>query len=242
VKKQRLLSKNRLNNENRISPGLVLWLRYIRAADQPVEYVQLPEEVLSEASTETIPDEPGIKEGEVQNKEIEEDEIEEDEFTQIVEEIEEKPNLLLENDDPNIEEGLSEESVVALSDEELIELDQKKDPLFHLVEAGETLYAISRKYGISVNDILEINNLNVDDKISIGQKIYLRDPFGGNNDNPRGNANSLIDSYITYTVKKGDTLYSISKKYGVGVEDILKWNNKSDYNLKEGEQIKIKEL
>ena len=45
----------------------------------------------------------------------------------------------------------------------------------------------------------------------------------------------------TYTVKKGDTLYSISKKYRVSVEDILKWNNKGDYYIKEGENLRIKE-
>lgn len=242
VKKQKLLSKNRLNNENRITPGLVLWLRYIRAADQPVEYVQLPEEVISDVSVESISEEAGVSDVEAQNNAIEKDEIEQDEYTQIVEEIEEKPDMLVDNDDPAKGEGLDEESVLELSDEELTELDKKKDPLFHLVEAGETLYAISRKYGISVNDILEINDLNVDDKISIGQKIYLRDPFRENNYTPRENANSTVDSYITYTVKKGDTLYSISRKYGVSIEDILKWNNKSDYNLKEGEQIRIKEL
>ena len=42
VKVQKLMVKNRLEQESDIQPGMVLWLRYIRSADQPVEYVQLP--------------------------------------------------------------------------------------------------------------------------------------------------------------------------------------------------------
>jgi membrane-bound lytic murein transglycosylase D len=241
VKKQKLLSKNRLKNENGITPGLVLWLRYIRAADQPVEYVPLPEEPEQIVTMETVQKETGFPGEEVNAEHFEEDEFEEDEFTQIVEEIEGKPVLLEDNNDLAKDEN-AEGSIVELTEEELVELDRKKAPLFHLVEAGETLYSISRKYDIPVNEMLEINDLKIDDKIGIGQKIYLRDPFLDFNATSPENESSTDDSYITYTVKKGDTLYGISRQYKVSVEDILKWNKKSDYNLQEGENLKIKDL
>jgi len=158
-----------------------------------------------------------------------------DDFSQIIEEKESQPDEIiteeLRYDDEAIEEDLSVE--------ELEELDREKVPLFHIVEAGETLYAISRKYGISIDEIYRINELSAEDKIGIGQKIYLNDPFEGMNEPV--NENSGVDSYTNYTVKKGDTMYSISKQHNASVEDILEWNNKTDYSLKEGEILIIKE-
>jgi len=66
-----------------------------------------------------------------------------------------------------------EDPVDEITMEELEELDRQKTPLFHIVEAGETLYAISKKYDISLDELYRINVLSPDDKIGIGQKIYL---------------------------------------------------------------------
>ena len=234
VKIHKLVQKNRLENEEDIKPGLVLWLRYIRSADQPVEYVKIPDpEPTIAASMAAV--EPEIVQEEVADIVTEDDDSElKDDYTQIIEEKESQPDEIITEELRYEDEAIEED----LSVEELEELDREKVPLFHIVEAGETLYAISRKYDISIDEIYRINELSAEDKIGIGQKIYLNDPFEGMNEPV--NENSGNDSYINYTVKKGDTMYSISKQYNANVEDILEWNNKADYSLKEGEILRIK--
>lgn len=236
VKTQKLIQKNRLENEEDIKPGLVLWLRYIRSADQPVEYVKIPDpEPTIAVSISAV--EPEVVQDEVSDLLPTEDEEAElvDDYSQIIEEKESQPEEIIAEDIRYDDETIENDLTI----EELEELDREKVPLFHVVEAGETLYAISRKYNISVDDIYRINELTSEDKIGIGQKIYLNDPFEGMNEPV--NENSDDDSYINYTVKKGDTMYSISKQHNANIEDILEWNNKTDYSLKVGEILKIKE-
>jgi membrane-bound lytic murein transglycosylase D len=160
-----------------------------------------------------------------------------DDYSLIIKEKESQPELVLNESASEVLEDTGE----GLTVEELEELDRQRSPLFHIVEAGETLYAISKKYDISIDEIYRINQLSADDKIAIGQKIYLSDPFEGMNEADHENIESGNNSYITYSVKKGDTMYSISRKYAVRVEDLLEWNNKTDYSLREGEILRIKE-
>ena len=77
----------------------------------------------------------------------------------------------------------------------------------HILEKGETLYALSRKYSVPVAILLERNNISDAGKITVGQKIYIPE---------------------TYTIQKGDTLYSIAKRFSVTVEALRKANSLSD--------------
>ena len=77
----------------------------------------------------------------------------------------------------------------------------------HILEKGETLYALSRKYSVPVAILLERNNISDAGKITVGQKIYIPE---------------------TYTIQKGDTLYSIARKFSVTVDALRKANNFSD--------------
>ena len=220
---------------------MVLWLRYIRAEDQPVEYVQQPVKSSSpnpDADVEST-SEVALRTEDDDLAEVEE-EFEEDEYDQIVEKIEEEPGNTLGNSNREENNGGHETLPTELSDEELANMDRNKAPLFHLVKAGETLYGISKKYEVPLNDILKINDLSIDEKISIGQKIYLRPPFEEIDDVKFENDKLPPDTYTTYTVKSGDTMYSISKKYNVSIDNILIWNNKTDSSIKEGEILKIK--
>lgn len=84
-------------------------------------------------------------------------------------------------------------------------------PGFHYVRQGETLFSIANSYGVPLNSLIEINpqikNPNV---IDVGQKIAI--PRRANGD------------MAVYTVKQGDTLYKIAKKYNLTVESILNAN------------------
>lgn len=240
VKKQKLLQKNRLNDEGEIRPGLVLWLRYIRSEDQPVEYVELPPAIIEDPEEKKlILSESAIQTDTVSSTVSLKTSYEEDEYEHIVHKMEEQPRRFA-DDAFNGAGAVTGAGDIDPSGDDNSEPASMDKPLFHLVQAGETLFAISRSYKVPIEDILKINDLQIEDNISIGQKIYLRDPFEEMNDTRIEIENSTTDSYITYTVKSGDTMYSISRQYNVTVDDIINWNEKSDYNLREGEILKLK--
>ena len=93
----------------------------------------------------------------------------------------------------------------------------------YIVTKGDTLYAIASKYGISVQDILDANNLTTS-ALSIGQKLII----------PDTNSN-----YELYTVISGDTLYNIANKFDVSVNEIKQINNLKNDFLSIGQKLKI---
>ena len=91
------------------------------------------------------------------------------------------------------------------------------------VQAGDTLYSIARKYNISVNELKNLNKL-IDNTLSIGQILEV----------PSG-----LSSYNSYIVDKGDTLYSIAKKFDTSVNKLKELNNLSSNMLSIGQKLLI---
>lgn len=106
--------------------------------------------------------------------------------------------------------------------------------IVHVVGAGQTFYSISKMYDVTVNDILYWNNLPQDAKLLSGQKLNIR-PVGNTLDQQ-----PKAVEFITHTVAQGETMFSISQKYGVKVDQIKEWNELPDTGVKIGQQIKIK--
>jgi LysM repeat protein len=102
--------------------------------------------------------------------------------------------------------------------------------IIHSVGEKETLYGISRRYGTSVENILQYNP-TADAGLEIGQ--ILKVPYI-----PKKTARST--SGTTHTVAAKETMFSISKMYGVTVDEIKQWNNLSDNTLSIGQQLTIK--
>ncbi len=96
----------------------------------------------------------------------------------------------------------------------------------HTIGKGENLNLIAKKYGVSVSDIKRWNKISNANKIYAGQKlkIYTNQP-----------------SWTTYTVRSGDNLTKIAKKYGVSVSDIKKWNNMKSTKIYVGQKLKIQQ-
>ncbi|MBR1722361.1 MAG: LysM peptidoglycan-binding domain-containing protein, partial [Treponema sp.] len=125
----------------------------------------------------------------------------------------------------------------------------------HEVQKGETLYSISKVYGVSVSAIQEANSMS-DNGIKIGQKIKI--PDGKVNSVKESNRESLdraenknektkksaelssTDSDGLYVVQKGETWFGISKKYGISVAELQKLNGLgSEASLKVGQKLKV---
>lgn len=99
------------------------------------------------------------------------------------------------------------------------------------IEAGQTLYGISKTYEISVDSLKKWNQLS-NNEIALGQQLIVK--------KITNKSISSIAGTNSYTVKKGDTIYKIARENGVRVEDIMLWNNKITTNVSIGEVILIK--
>lgn len=113
----------------------------------------------------------------------------------------------------------------------------------YTVKKGDNLYAIARNYGVTVDTIIKDNGL-MNNNLSIGQILKIRQKSSstalveecfGEDYTPPVNINSIIN----YTVKKGDSLYTIAKKYNTSVSNIVSLNNLKSNNLSIGQQLKI---
>lgn len=111
----------------------------------------------------------------------------------------------------------------------------------HKVKSGETLAVIASKYGVTVNQLKEWNNLN-SSRIQIGQqlKVSRKDVAITQNDfKAEGNVNEKV-KFKYHTVTKGESLWTISRLFpGVTSELIIKANNLNSSSLKVGQVLKI---
>ncbi|MGQ1889758.1 LysM peptidoglycan-binding domain-containing protein [Thermophagus sp. OGC60D27] len=99
------------------------------------------------------------------------------------------------------------------------ELKKSSRFILHTIEKGQTVWYISQKYGVRVEDIYR-NNPGSRQALIVGSIIKV--PVVENRSvSP---TQSIDDGFLIYEIKPGDTLYSLSHQYGVGIEDILQYN------------------
>lgn len=99
----------------------------------------------------------------------------------------------------------------------------------HTVRRGETLFSIANRYGLSVDELRNLNGLS-GNAIQAGKKLKVK---SGGNDAP-------AQEIQYHTVRAGETLFSISNRYGVTVEDLKYWNNMKSNTLVSGKKIIVK--
>lgn len=109
---------------------------------------------------------------------------------------------------------------------------------FHEVKKGETLYSISRMYGLTVDAVKSANNLSGND-IKIGQKIMI--PGAEQAESAfKSSSHELKSALSEYTVQKGETWFGISRKYGISVSDLQKMNGADETApLKVGQVLNV---
>lgn len=107
-------------------------------------------------------------------------------------------------------------------------------PSTYVVVKGDSLYTIGKKYGVGVDELMKYNNLT-STALQIGQVLKI--PPKNSNE---GGGVIIMPIYQNYTVKKGDSLYTIAQKFNTTVDQIRKDNNLSSNNLSIGQVLKIK--
>ena len=101
------------------------------------------------------------------------------------------------------------------------------DYLVYIVKPGDTLWKIANTYGVSVNDIVDFNNLGTT-FLQVGDQLLI----------PNSVTSSDVNG-ITYVVKPGDTLWNISKKYNVSVNEIKEANSLTNNMISIGQELII---
>jgi LysM repeat protein len=101
---------------------------------------------------------------------------------------------------------------------------------YHTIRKGETLSSLARRYGVSVEQLKSWNNIQ-SGAITQGQRIIVK------KSTIKTTADSASPGY--YTVKKGDTLSSISKKTGLSTEKIKKYNGLGSSRLQVGQKLSL---
>ncbi len=106
----------------------------------------------------------------------------------------------------------------------------------HKVEKGQSLYAIAKTYNMDVNSILAENDEAIDG-LKNGQELKI--PF----ESLLQKSTSGIDTnkYVYHRIKKGETVYAITKKYTIDEKKLVAWNPTISAGLKEGEFVIVGE-
>ena len=119
--------------------------------------------------------------------------------------------------------------------------DSEQLPAFHLVQASESLYAISVQHNIRLQRLMEWNQLAPDSVIKTGQKIWLgpvSDTVLRDVSQPEREQVEATEPF--HTVAEGETMFGISFRYNVRLSSFMSWNNLTEQStLKVGQQVYI---
>ena len=103
-------------------------------------------------------------------------------------------------------------------------------PTTHKVGSGDTLFNIAKRYDMNVADLIASNNIK-GNTIHTGQILKVAAAKG------KQTAKAFVQP-VSYTVRQGDTLTDIARRFNVNVNDVRRWNNNSS-NIKPGQNIKL---
>lgn len=99
------------------------------------------------------------------------------------------------------------------------------ETIYYTVKRGDNLSTIASLYGTTVQEIAQINGIQDVNLIYPGQVLRITT----NSNNHGSETNSTGKTY--YTIKRGDTLWGISRRYQVSIQNIVSWNNIQNPNL-----------
>lgn len=115
---------------------------------------------------------------------------------------------------------------------------QGKKYYVHKVKEGDTLYSLARVYGASQESIIEVNGLE-GSEIRLGATMYI--PYVEKSEESI-EVKEEVDDEATHVVCPGETLYSLSRTYGLSEQELLDLNNLNDYtDIKAGMTLRVKQ-
>lgn len=110
---------------------------------------------------------------------------------------------------------------------------QNKTKITYIVRNGDSLWDISRAYGVSITQLSRWNRMSRNDTLSVGKQLVIW------TDNKQNTSQTTRD--VTYKVRTGDSLSKIANTFKISVNDIVRWNGLSiNQYLQPGQRLKLK--
>lgn len=238
---ERLAQANNINQLDALKPGQILTIPAPGQEPEKKPTPPQPEKPKSDTKpSQPIPKEPVVEETPVEEEPVEEVPLEEtppaeeplEELPEWLEDVEPEEVTVPDEAAP-LPEPLPE--VIAEEPEEAGEAPPptEEELVFRYeVQRGDTLNAIARKYGTTVKDLIEANQLG-DSNIFPGQKLIIPGyhlPKTEPAPEPPHRPLPDVGEQFIYTVVSGDTLGAIAKRYGITIRELIETNNLDDPN------------
>ncbi|SMF93982.1 membrane-bound lytic murein transglycosylase D [Methylomagnum ishizawai] len=111
----------------------------------------------------------------------------------------------------------------------------------YTVQPGETLWAVARKHSVDVGQLAKWNNISEQTQVKAGQNLVVWGKDAGKKLVMASAGIRPSQSIKSYTIKAGDTLFSISRRFNVSVAELRKWNGGSslDKQIQPGKNITV---
>lgn len=120
--------------------------------------------------------------------------------------------------------------------------------IIHTIQAGETIYRVSKLYNVKVDNIKDWNNLK-GNTVEIGQELVVlvsmtKPAVYAESTSSETNGNTTVfpsrNNAQYHTMKAGETVFRVSRLYGVTVDEIVRWNNIKNFVVNVGQRLVIK--
>jgi membrane-bound lytic murein transglycosylase D len=122
---------------------------------------------------------------------------------------------------------------------DIINTSRQGQKVEYYVQSGDSFWSIAKQYGVGVRSLAKWNAMAPRDTLRIGQKLVIWSQHP-THPSPRTQlASKRKNQTIRYTVKSGDSLYLISRKFNVSIIDLKRWNTLNKKYLKPGQKLKI---
>jgi len=106
----------------------------------------------------------------------------------------------------------------------------------HIVQPGETLYNIAKQRNVTVMQLVDWNKLQLNEPLSVGQTLRLSN---SNIDEVASEQSLPVQVTEFHEVQGSDTLYSVAKRYGITIKELMEWNGKTDFSIHVGERLRV---
>ncbi|MCB0417576.1 MAG: LysM peptidoglycan-binding domain-containing protein, partial [Bdellovibrionales bacterium] len=131
------------------------------------------------------------------------------------------------------------------------DLEKSIQPVQYTIRRGDNLYVVSRRFGVSIKEITDLNGISRRSRLRVGKQLMIPSYANTATKTPAkeravaAKTRTQIskvkpsDGFITHTVRKGESLWSIAVKYNVTVQQIFRWNNLSRSQIQPGKTLRI---